>query len=66
MKLFNLTSVAVFALLAAATFAAGFYNPVHFVFCAVCIAMVCVAATDSTDGESVIDVLRTNLKKQRR
>lgn len=43
MKTFNIISIIVFGVMALVTLVAGFYNPIHFLFCAFCVAMVTLA-----------------------
>lgn len=43
MKTFDVFAIVVFGIMAFVTFVAGFYNPIHFLFSACCVAMVVIA-----------------------
>ena len=43
MKTFDVFAIVVFGIMALVTLVAGFYNPIHFLFSACCVAMVVIA-----------------------
>lgn len=54
----NIFSCIVFAAMAVLCLVAGFHNPVHFIFAALCIVFVVLSLFDSSDGDSLYDKIK--------
>ena len=65
MKIFNLISMVVFAIMTIVTFVAGFYNPIHFLFSLMCVLLVLVAITDDTGSDSILTTLQKMWRNER-
>lgn len=46
MKTFDIFAIIVFGIMALVTLVAGFYNPIHFLFSACCVALVVLACKE--------------------
>ena len=59
MKTYDIFALITFTILAVVTFIAGFYNWVHFIFCAISVKFVILSLTDPDEnGDTLLDWLK--------